>query len=75
MAVNGQTGTGHNPRSAPTKIPSVVGARPKLMKIAPIVEALKEFPDLQHCLVHFGQHYDELLSGGFSPNSVCRGLT
>ena len=35
------------------------------MKIAPIVEALKKYPDMQHCLVHTGQHYDELLSGNF----------
>ena len=44
---------------------SVVGARPNFMKIAPIVEELKNFPDIQHCLVHSGQHYDELLSGSF----------
>jgi UDP-N-acetylglucosamine 2-epimerase (non-hydrolysing) len=35
------------------------------MKIAPIVDALKELPDIEHCLVHSGQHYDELLSGNF----------
>jgi UDP-N-acetylglucosamine 2-epimerase (non-hydrolysing) len=44
---------------------SVVGARPNFMKIAPIVEELKRFPDIEHCLVHSGQHYDELLSGNF----------
>jgi UDP-N-acetylglucosamine 2-epimerase (non-hydrolysing) len=44
---------------------SVVGARPNFMKIAPIVEELKKFPDVEHCLVHSGQHYDELLSGNF----------
>ncbi len=44
---------------------SVVGARPNFMKIAPIVEELKQFPDVEHCLVHSGQHYDELLSGNF----------
>jgi UDP-N-acetylglucosamine 2-epimerase (non-hydrolysing) len=44
---------------------SVVGARPNFIKIAPIVEELKKFPDIQHCLVHSGQHYDELLSGNF----------
>jgi UDP-N-acetylglucosamine 2-epimerase (non-hydrolysing) len=44
---------------------SVVGARPNFMKIAPIVEELKTIPDLEHCLVHSGQHYDELLSGNF----------
>jgi UDP-N-acetylglucosamine 2-epimerase (non-hydrolysing) len=44
---------------------SVVGARPNFMKIAPLVEELKKFPDVEHCLVHSGQHYDELLSGSF----------
>jgi UDP-N-acetylglucosamine 2-epimerase (non-hydrolysing) len=44
---------------------SVVGARPNFMKIAPIVDELRKFPDSEHCLVHSGQHYDELLSGNF----------
>jgi len=44
---------------------SVVGARPNFMKIAPIVEELKNFHEIEHCLVHSGQHYDDLLSGSF----------
>jgi UDP-N-acetylglucosamine 2-epimerase (non-hydrolysing) len=44
---------------------SVVGACPNFIKIAPIVEELKKYPDIEHCLVHSGQHYDELLSGNF----------
>lgn len=44
---------------------SVVGARPNFMKIAPIASELSKFPDFEHCLVHSGQHYDELLSGNF----------
>jgi hypothetical protein len=44
---------------------SVVGARPNFMKIAPIVEELKNFHEVEHCLVHSGQHYDDLLSGNF----------
>jgi len=47
------------------RILSVVGARPNFMKVAPIVDELKKFPDIEHCLVHSGQHYDELLSGNF----------
>jgi UDP-N-acetylglucosamine 2-epimerase (non-hydrolysing) len=35
------------------------------MKIAPIVHELKNFAEAEHCLVHSGQHYDELLSGSF----------
>lgn len=44
---------------------SVVGARPNFMKIAPVVRGLSIFPDIEHRLVHSGQHYDELLSGNF----------
>jgi UDP-N-acetylglucosamine 2-epimerase (non-hydrolysing) len=44
---------------------SIVGARPNFMKIAPVIEELKKFPEIDHCLVHSGQHYDELLSGNF----------
>jgi UDP-N-acetylglucosamine 2-epimerase (non-hydrolysing) len=47
------------------KILSVVGARPNFMKIAPIVAEIANVPSFQHCLVHSGQHYDELLSGNF----------
>jgi UDP-N-acetylglucosamine 2-epimerase (non-hydrolysing) len=47
------------------RILSVVGARPNFMKIAPIVDELKKHPHVEHCLVHSGQHYDELLSGNF----------
>ena len=47
------------------KLLSVVGARPNFMKIAPIMEELNKFSDIEHCLVHSGQHYDELLSGSF----------
>jgi len=47
------------------KVLSVVGARPNFMKIAPIAAELRKVPSFQHCLVHSGQHYDELLSGNF----------
>jgi UDP-N-acetylglucosamine 2-epimerase (non-hydrolysing) len=47
------------------RVLSVVGARPNFMKIAPIVAELRKVPSFQHCLVHSGQHYDELLSGNF----------
>lgn len=44
---------------------SVVGARPNFMKIAPIVAELGKYSEIEHRLVHSGQHYDELLSGNF----------
>ncbi len=47
------------------KLLSVVGARPNFMKIAPIIDELKKRPAIEHCLVHSGQHYDELLSENF----------
>ena len=44
---------------APRSILCVVGARPNFMKIAPIMEALKNLePRLLVSLVHTGQHYD-----------------
>src|SRR2546427_11890174 len=47
------------------KVLNVVGARPNFMKIAPIVEQMKEMADLTGILVHTGQHYDEGMSDVF----------
>ncbi|MBB5346968.1 UDP-N-acetylglucosamine 2-epimerase (non-hydrolyzing) [Desulfoprunum benzoelyticum] len=48
------------------KIINVVGARPNFMKMAPIIEAMRSYPDhFQHLLVHTGQHYDEKMSESF----------
>lgn len=49
------------------KIILVVGARPNFMKIAPIIDAIKEHNrssdrPLEYRLVHTGQHYDEKMS-------------
>ena len=47
----------------------VAGARPNFMKIAPIIEAIKEKKkcgfDINFRLVHTGQHYDKNLSDTF----------
>ena len=47
----------------------VAGARPNFMKIAPIIEAIKqkqsEGVDIKYQLVHTGQHYDKNLSDTF----------
>ena len=47
----------------------VAGARPNFMKIAPIIEAIKqkqsEGIDINYRLVHTGQHYDRNLSDTF----------
>jgi UDP-N-acetylglucosamine 2-epimerase (non-hydrolysing) len=52
------------------KIISVVGARPNFMKIAPFIRAIEKHnsnSDLQveHLLVHTGQHYDHQMSQTF----------
>ena len=44
---------------------SVVGARPNMMKIAPIASALDDDDAFRHVLVHTGQHYDRELSDVF----------
>ena len=43
---------------------NVVGARPNFMKIAPVVEAMRE-ARLPQYLVHTGQHYDRKMSSLF----------
>lgn len=51
------------------RITLVAGARPNFIKIAPIIEALKEKrakgADVSYRLVHTGQHYDRSMSGSF----------
>ena len=53
------------------KILSVVGARPNFMKVAAICEAIKAIDglaagkEIQHVLVHTGQHYDSNMSDSF----------
>ena len=46
-------------------IACIAGARPNFMKIAPILEAMKPYPNLDSLLVHTGQHYDYQMSGVF----------
>lgn len=46
------------------KVVSVVGARPQLVKLAPIAAAFADSPD-QHVIVHTGQHYDANMSDVF----------
>jgi UDP-N-acetylglucosamine 2-epimerase (non-hydrolysing) len=45
------------------RILHVVGTRPNLVKMAPVIAALRErFPDWPAAIVHTGQHYDRLMS-------------
>lgn len=44
---------------------SVVGARPQFVKLGPIAKACVTSGDVEHIIVHTGQHYDPLLSDVF----------
>jgi UDP-N-acetylglucosamine 2-epimerase (non-hydrolysing) len=43
----------------------VVGARPNFMKAAPVLRALRTYPEVRQTLVHTGQHYDAAMSDVF----------
>ena len=47
----------------------IAGARPNFMKIAPIINAVKQKSDegfdIKYRLIHTGQHYDKKMSGDF----------
>src|SRR5437868_4565247 len=43
----------------------VVGARPNLMKVAPVLSALKQYSNFKQSLIHTGQHYDTNMSDVF----------
>jgi UDP-N-acetylglucosamine 2-epimerase (non-hydrolysing) len=47
------------------RIMNVVGARPNLMKIAPLMAELRRYEDIHPLLVHTGQHYDYSMSEVF----------
>ena len=47
------------------RIMSIVGARPNMMKIAPLLAELRQHEDIEPVLVHTGQHYDYSMSPGF----------
>jgi UDP-N-acetylglucosamine 2-epimerase (non-hydrolysing) len=47
------------------KIINIVGARPNLVKIAPLLSEMGVHPEIQALLVHTGQHYDDKLSDIF----------
>ena len=54
------------PRAAERRLfDLVVGARPNFVKMAPVLEALREMGDVEARVVHTGQHYDDEMSAAF----------
>ncbi|MFH1897587.1 MAG: UDP-N-acetylglucosamine 2-epimerase (non-hydrolyzing) [Candidatus Desantisbacteria bacterium] len=47
------------------KIINVVGARPNFVKIAPLIEEMNKFSQIESIIVHTGQHYDYNMSKQF----------
>lgn len=47
------------------KIMNIVGARPNLPKIAPLMREMKRHPEIEPVLIHTGQHYADGLNGIF----------
>jgi UDP-N-acetylglucosamine 2-epimerase (non-hydrolysing) len=47
------------------RVLSVVGTRPNFMKIAPVARRVADRDDIDHTLVHTGQHYDDAMSRVF----------
>src|SRR3989449_7319680 len=47
------------------RILSVVGARPNFMKLAPVDRELARRRDVEHVIVHTGEHYDQDMSDLF----------
>lgn len=46
----------------PRRVLSIVGTRPNLVKMAPVVAQIQQRAGFEHLLVHTGQHYDEAMS-------------
>ncbi len=47
------------------RIMNIVGARPNMMKVAPLLAEMRRHAELQPVLVHTGQHYDYSMSQVF----------
>jgi len=47
------------------KVLSVVGARPQFVKLGPIAQIFATAGDIEHIIVHTGQHYDPVMSDVF----------
>ena len=52
-------------RNHSVKVLSVVGARPQFVKLGPIAREFAAAGDIEHVIVHTGQHYDAAMSDVF----------
>lgn len=44
---------------------TITGIRPDFIRMSEVFKRFDEHPDIEHILVHTGQHYDKMLSGVF----------
>jgi len=47
------------------RILTVVGTRPNFVKVAPLLDEMSRYPEMEAILVHTGQHYDYEMSKAF----------
>jgi UDP-N-acetylglucosamine 2-epimerase (non-hydrolysing) len=47
------------------RVAVVVGTRPEIIKMAPVMQAFEKYPGVELSFIHSGQHYDELMSDVF----------
>ena len=52
-------------RNQRLRIMNIVGARPNMMKVAPLLAEMRRHPEIDPVLVHTGQHYDYGMSEVF----------
>ena len=51
--------------NSPKLVVTVTGIRPDFIRMSKVFKALDDDPEINHILIHTGQHYDNLLSGVF----------